>query len=87
MKREMLLNISLTPVIEHDMKTNSYIMYYKEFPNAVAVGDTVDEAELNLIPLVEMMWREKPRDLAKILVNNYINNSHRNNPQINITNI
>lgn len=58
MSRQMQLNISLTPISEHDMKTDSYVIYYKEFPNAIAVGHTEEEAELNLIPLVELMWKE-----------------------------
>lgn len=84
MPRDVLLNLSFTPVIDHDIEADRYVIYYEEFPEAHAVGKTIDEAENNLIPLVELMWQEKPRDLAKKLLKNYLNDSLRAAPKFNI---
>lgn len=53
MTRQVQLNITLTPIITKDNKTGNYIIYYSEFPNAIASGSTEDEAEINLGYLVE----------------------------------
>jgi predicted RNase H-like HicB family nuclease len=82
MSRNMQLNISLTPVLEHDIDTDRFLIYYREFPQAFAVGKTEDEAEGNLIPLVELMWKERPRELEKVLLEKYINDAHRKDPEI-----
>jgi len=84
MSRDVLLNLSFTPVVEHDIEADRYVMYYAEFPEAHAVGKTIDEAEDNLIPLVELMWQEKPRDLAQKLLKDYLNDSHRAAPKLKI---
>jgi predicted RNase H-like HicB family nuclease len=84
MSRNILLNLALTPVFNHDIDADRYVMHYKEFPEAHAVGQTVEEAENNLIPLVELMWQEQPEYLAKKLLENYINNSHGTKPKLNI---
>jgi predicted RNase H-like HicB family nuclease len=85
MPRNLLLNVSLTPIVEHDIDADRYVMYYSEFPEALAVGETETEAELNLSVLVELMWQERPKDLAKKLLENYINDSHRASPKLNIS--
>lgn len=82
MARLMQLNISLTPVVEHDINTDLYLIWYEQFPEAFAEGKSIDEAENNLIPVLELMWRERPRELEKKLLEKYINDSHRANPQI-----
>ena len=76
------MNISLEPVVEHDIKTDLYVLWYKEFPEAFAEGRTIEEAENNLIPTLELMWRERPRELEKRLLENYINDSHRKGPMV-----
>lgn len=80
MSRQIQLNISLTPVVEHDTGTNMYIIWYKEFPEAFAEGKSVDEAENNLIPTLELMWTERPKELEKVLIERYVNDQHR--PQV-----
>lgn len=82
MSRTMQLNIDLTPIFEHDTDTNRIMAHFLEFPQAFAIGETKDEAEINLIPLVELMWKEKPRELERILLERFINDSHRKNPEI-----
>lgn len=82
MARQMQLNISLEPMVEHDINSDMYVIWYKEFPEAFAEGKTIEEAEVNLIPTLELMWREHPKDLEKKLLENYINDSHRKQPQI-----
>ena len=83
MPRNVLLNLLFTPIFEHDIEADRYVMHFKEFPEAHAVGKTVEEAEDNLIPLVELMWQEKPRDLAKKLLEDYLKDSHRAAPKLN----
>lgn len=82
MSRLMNFNISLTPITTFDLETKTYVTYYKEFPNAIAVGNTEEEAETNLDPLVELMWKEKPLDLEKRLMEIYLSNRNRNTPTI-----
>ena len=82
MARQIQLNISLEPVFEHDIETDRYIIWYKEFPEAFAEGKTIEEAENNLIPALELMWKEHPKDLSKKLLEKYINDTHRSDPQI-----
>jgi predicted RNase H-like HicB family nuclease len=80
MARQIQLNISLEPIFEHDAKTDLYIIWYKEFPGAFAEGRTIEEAESNLIPTLELMWQERPKELERILLERYINDSHHQNP-------
>jgi predicted RNase H-like HicB family nuclease len=82
MARQIQLNISLEPVVEHDVNTDMYVIWYKEFPEAFAEGKTIDEAENNLIPTLELMWKEHPGELNKKLLENFINDSHRKGPQV-----
>lgn len=71
MARQVQLNIALTPVINRDNKTGNYIIYYNEFPNAIASGSTEDEAEINLGYLVEDMWKRRAADLNKYLLEHH----------------
>lgn len=82
---QLQLNISLNPVVEYDSKTDRYVTYYEEFPQAIAVGRTQEEAEINLIHIVEAMWRERKEELREMLKQKYINDSHKNNYRINMT--
>lgn len=82
MARQIQLNISLEPAFEHDIQTDRYVFWYKEFPEAMAEGKTIEEAENNLIPTLELMWQEKPQDLERKLMEKYINDSHRNGPKV-----
>ena len=85
MTRQIQLNIALTPVVSKDNKTGNYIIYYSEFPNAIASGSTEEEAEINLGYLVEDMWRKRSADLKKYLIEHhsqsiYINSKPSVNP-------
>lgn len=82
MARQIQLNISLEPLFEHDVEADMYVIWYKEFPEAFAEGRTIEEAEDNLIPTLELMWRERPKELENKLIEKYINDSHRKGPQI-----
>lgn len=65
------LNINLTTVLEYDNKVNTFVVYYKEFPNAIATGDTEDDAETNLAFLVEDMWHRRPTELKDFILENH----------------
>lgn len=81
--REIQLNLQLTPVFEFDGKTDQFVSYFKEFPNAMAVGESENDAENRLIHLVEAMWRDRPEDLKKTLINIYANSTtHSGNIKI-----
>jgi predicted RNase H-like HicB family nuclease len=82
MARQIQLNISLTPVVRHDIDTELFLIWYDQFPEAFAEGKSIEEAENNLIPVLELMWKERPRELEKKLLDQYINDSHRSNPKI-----
>jgi predicted RNase H-like HicB family nuclease len=71
MSRNIQLNISLTPTINFDNNTGNFIIYYNEFPQAIATGASEDEAERNLAFLVEQMWQKRSEDLKKYLWENY----------------
>ena len=75
-QREIQLNLQLTPVFEFDGKTDQFVSYFKEFPNAMAVGESENDAENRLIHLVEAMWKDRPDELRKTLINIYANNTH-----------
>lgn len=79
------LNIKLTPVLEYDSKANRFVVYYEEFPEAIAVGINEDEAENNLAFLVEDMWQKRKDELKEYLLLNYkhqiqIQTTHSVNP-------
>ena len=80
MSRQVQINMNLTPVIKHDTQTKQYIIYYEEFPQAIASGNNADEAENNLIFLVEQMWQKRSDDLKKFLLDNYIKKIQINSP-------
>ncbi len=75
MARHIQLNLQLNPVYRFDSKTDQYTTYYEEFPNAIAVGETEEEAEIRLIHLVETMWKERPDDLRQTLLTKYANSN------------
>lgn len=71
MRRELQLNLELTPVYHFDSKTSQFVTYYEEFPNAIAVGENEQDAELRLAALVEKMWKEEPQDVKKFFLEKY----------------
>ena len=73
MARQIQLNLQLTPVYRFDSKTDQYTTYYEEFPNAIAVGETEEDAEIRLVHLVETMWKERHDDLRHTLLTKYTN--------------
>lgn len=75
--RQLNLNINLTPILEFDAKTDQYFVFYKEFPQAIAIGSTEDDAETRLAHLVENMWKEEDADLKETL-HKYLNENHKN---------
>lgn len=71
MRRELQLNLQLTPVFEYDSKTNQFVTYYEEFPNAIAIGENEEDAAVRLAHLVEKMWREEPEGVKKFFLEKY----------------
>ena len=71
MQRQIQLNIGLTTSVSQDSQTGNYVIYYNEFPQAIASGRTQEEAENNLIYLVEQMWTKQSEDLKKYLWDHY----------------
>ena len=71
MPRDIMLNISMPQEFEYDAQTQRYIVSFKDFPAAIATGKTEDEAEQNLIFLVEDMWKRRAQDLKDFLLHNY----------------
>lgn len=65
------LNIKLTTVLEYDNKAETFVVYYKEFPNAIATGATEEDAENNLAFLVEDMWRRRPTELKEFILHKH----------------
>ena len=78
MTRQIQLNLALTPVVNYDGRLSRYSIYYEEFPEAIATGKNEDEAENNLIFLVEDMWSKRPEDLKSYLLKNFIDKIHIN---------
>jgi predicted RNase H-like HicB family nuclease len=78
MSRKLQLSIALTPVVHYDNKTDQYVTYFEEFPQAIAVGESEEDADNRLIHLVEVMWKERKEELENTLLTKYINKSHRN---------
>lgn len=70
------LNISLTPVLEYDSKANRFVVYYEEFPEAIAIGVDEIDAENNLAFLVEDMWRKRKDELKEYLLLNHKHQIH-----------
>jgi predicted RNase H-like HicB family nuclease len=68
MKREIQLSIGLTPNITFDGKTDLFVIYYEQFPQAIAAGKTEDEAEINLIHILELMFKERKEEIKEFLV-------------------
>jgi predicted RNase H-like HicB family nuclease len=68
MKREIQLSIGLTPNITFDDKSGLFVIFYEQFPQSIAAGNTEDEAEINLIHLLELMFKERKEELKEFLV-------------------
>ena len=71
MPRTVQLTLNLTPVVEYDSKANRFIVYYEEFPEAIATGISEDEAGNNLAYLVEDMWVKRKDELKELLWKNF----------------
>ncbi|MFN2440007.1 MAG: hypothetical protein ABR503_12465 [Chitinophagaceae bacterium] len=71
MLRKVQLNINLTPIVEYDSTANRFIIYYEEFPEAIATGINEDEAQNNLAFLVEDMWVKRTDELKEYLLRNH----------------
>jgi predicted RNase H-like HicB family nuclease len=71
MSRQIQINLGLTSAVTFDSKTHSYVIYFKEFPNAIAMGKSEDEAEDNLIFLLEDMWQQRQDDIRDYLMKHF----------------
>lgn len=72
MAKQIQINLGLNTIHNYDGKTDRHMVYYKEFPQAIATGKNEEEAENNLIFLVEDMWRKRPDDLKALLMESYM---------------
>ena len=79
--RHVQVNIDLTPVTNYDNSTQRHMVYYEEFPEAIATGINEDDAEKNLAFLIEDMWSKRPDSLKEFLLKNYKNTINKNVPR------
>jgi predicted RNase H-like HicB family nuclease len=71
MPRIAVLNVQLSPVLDYDNEAGQYIIYYKEFPYAIATGKSEAEAETNLSFLVEDIWMKRQDESKEYLLTHY----------------
>jgi predicted RNase H-like HicB family nuclease len=70
-KANLSIEVKFTPVFKRNKTTNKYSMYYKEFPQAIALGTTKREAELNLIETFIATLIERKEKIRERFINNY----------------
>jgi predicted RNase H-like HicB family nuclease len=70
-KANLSIEVKFTPVFKRNKTTNKYSMYYKEFPQAIALGTTKREAELNLIETFIATLTERKEKIRERFINNY----------------
>ncbi len=57
-------NTELTPVTYYDKEVDQYVVFYEEFPQAITVGQTEENASNKLFDLLELMWFQTKQKLA-----------------------
>ncbi len=57
-------NTELTPVTYYDKEVDQYVVFYEEFPHAITVGQTEENASNKLFDLLELMWFQTKQKLA-----------------------
>jgi predicted RNase H-like HicB family nuclease len=70
-KVNLSTEVKFIPVFIRDETTSKYLVYYKEFMQAVASGKTKREAEFNLIEIFIAMLIERKEKIREHFINNY----------------
>ncbi|HRO43928.1 MAG TPA: type II toxin-antitoxin system HicB family antitoxin [Flavipsychrobacter sp.] len=62
-----LLNfkLELTGIIVPDEKTGQYSAFFAEFPEAIACGSSMEDAQQNLMTLFQVMLQDRKEDVIK----------------------
>jgi predicted RNase H-like HicB family nuclease len=62
-----LLNfkLELTGIIVPDERTGQFSAFFAEFPEAIACGDSVEEAQGNLYNLFQVMLQDRKEEVIK----------------------
>jgi predicted RNase H-like HicB family nuclease len=62
--------IALTEIVVPDERTSQFSAFFAEFPEAIACGDTQDEAKNNLHMLIQVMLNDRKMEV----MNSYVDN-------------
>lgn len=52
-------NLEFNIIVVPDKKTGQFTAFFAQFPQAIAIGDTESEAQLNLMETVKVMMQDK----------------------------
>jgi predicted RNase H-like HicB family nuclease len=70
-KTETINKIKLDPVFAKDKVTGDYVVHYKRFSNASAMGKTKEEAELNLLEILIQLLTNRKEKIREQALNDY----------------
>ena len=76
-KANLSIEVKFTPAFKRNKTTSKYSMYYKEFPQAIALGTTKREAELNLIETFIATLIERKEKIREQSTNHYYTSSDK----------
>ena len=69
MNTEIELKLTLRPTIEKDEKTNLYMGWFEEFPQAIAVGEDISDLNVKLIEAFTILMEVRKEDVIEKIVN------------------
>lgn len=69
MKSTMSFELKLTGIIVPDERTGLYSAFFAEFPEAIAQGESVEDAQKNLQELFVVMLQDKKGEAINYLPN------------------
>lgn len=67
MKKSRHSTIEFNVITVPDAETHQHTAFFAQFPQAIAIGDTENEAIAKLIPLVDRMLRDKREEVISEL--------------------
>ncbi|MBE2288402.1 MAG: type II toxin-antitoxin system HicB family antitoxin [Chitinophagaceae bacterium] len=68
-----LLNftLELTGILVPDDRTGQFSAFFAEFPEAIACGDTVEEAQKNLYSLIQVMLQDRREEVMSSYIDHH----------------
>ena len=76
--------LEFTIIMVPDKKTGQFTAFFAQFPQAIAVGETETEAQINLIEIVRLMLADKKNEIVNSLIENFEYTEKRLNAELSL---